>query len=103
MYDLKKVSKTLADFEGLEPDYEQKLEFYDTKKNHNKFWHIWVYGNLVVRNYGRHGSKGQTVVHETWSKGAAKNAARDLMWSKEEKGYKPDTTTILDHIARKID
>lgn len=101
--DLAKVTdKTAADFEGLEPDYEAKLEFYDQRRNHNKFWHIAVYSEFVVRRWGRHGSKGQSSVHRAYNNWGAKSAAQDLSYAKRNKGYVEDKTTILDHIARKI-
>jgi predicted DNA-binding WGR domain protein len=102
MSDLIKTNKTPADFEGQEPSYEEKLEFYDTRKNHNKFWHIRVYGQFVVRHWGRHGSKGQTSVHRAYSEWNARQEADKLYWKKKDKGYVKDQTTVLDHIARRI-
>lgn len=99
---LDKSDKDASFFADQEPDWEVKLEMYDPRKNHNKFWHIRVYGTYVVRHWGRHGSKGQTSVHYTWSRTAAKRAAQELAWAKEDKGYEPDNTTILDRMAREV-
>ena len=49
-YELVKDSKPISDFEGVEPDYDYRLELYDPRENHNKFWHIAVYGHFVVRH-----------------------------------------------------
>ena len=103
-YELTKVPNSkIAEFGGIEPDYEAKLDFHDPRKNSNKFWHIRVYGNHIVRHWGRHGSKGQQSCHRTWSEWGAKSAAQDLEDQKRNKGYKTDNTTALDLIVRKID
>lgn len=97
-----KSTKSPSDFAGMEPDFESRLELYDTGKNHNKFWHIWVYGCFVVRNYGRHGTKGQWTVHQTGDLFFSLAEAKRLLMQKYGKGYGKDTTTVLDHIARKV-
>ena len=103
MSDLTKVSKTHADFDGQEPSYHEKLELYDPSNNNNKFWHVYVYGDYVVRHYGRHGSlKGQTVVHQAYSDWDARAEADKLYWKKKDKGYVKDETTILDRLAREV-
>ena len=96
---LRKTNKSISDFEGQEPDYEAKLEFYDTSKNHNKYWHIQVYGYYVVRRWGRHGSKGQTSVHHGYG---SRYEAESLVQKKRDKGYTNDRTTILDRLAREV-
>jgi predicted DNA-binding WGR domain protein len=102
MSDLTKVKKTLADFDGQEPSYHEKLEFYDPKQNHNKFWHIWVYDSYVVRHFGRHGTKGQTQVHRAYSAWDARQEADKLYWQKKDKGYVKDQTTVLDRLVREV-
>jgi len=49
MSNLTKTSKKPSDFEDQEASYDERLEFYDTHKNHNKFWHVRVFGNYIVR------------------------------------------------------
>lgn len=100
--ELSKTDKKPEDFEGQEPDYDVRLEMYDKRRNHNKFWHIRVFGRYVVREWGRHGSKGQASVHSAWNKWGAEEAAYDLVRQKRTKGYVKDTTTVLDHMAREI-
>ena len=100
-----KLTKTDIDpseFEDQEPSFETRLEIFDPKRNHNKFWHIFVYGNHVVRHWGRHGSKGQWSVHRAWNDWGARNAAEDLVDQKERKGYRPEAN-ILDRFARELD
>jgi predicted DNA-binding WGR domain protein len=101
---LTKSSRKASDFldSEEEPDYHEKLDFYSPGENKNKFWHIWTYGRYVIRRYGRQGTNGQTVVHEDHNSYSARQEARDLYWSKMDKGYVKDQTTILDHIARKL-
>jgi predicted DNA-binding WGR domain protein len=98
----KVTDKTVADFEDQEASYDERLEFYDTRKNHNKFWHVRVFGCFVVRQWGRHGSKGQSTIHLAYSEWDAREEADKLYWKKKDKGYVKDQTTILDHIARKL-
>jgi predicted DNA-binding WGR domain protein len=98
---LTKVNNSPADFEGLDPNYERRLEIFDRKKNHNKFWRIWVYGQYVVRHWGRHGTKGQHSVHRAWNEWGAKSAAQDLYYKKSDKGYRPEVG-VLDRIVREI-
>lgn len=102
MSNLTKVSKTHADFDGQDSDYAEKLELHDPSNNNNKFWHVWVYGEFIVRHYGRHGTKGQTVVHRAYSTWDAKEEADKLYWKKKDKGYIKDETTILDRLAREV-
>ena len=98
----KATDRTIDDFNGVEPDFEEKLEFYDPRKNHNKFWICQVYNFYIVRRWGRHGSKGQTLINTAWNKWRASDAAKDMVQQKRDKGYRSDKTTILDHIARKV-
>ncbi|MGE3483501.1 MAG: WGR domain-containing protein [Nitrospira sp.] len=100
--ELTKVNKKATDFEGQVPDYECKLEYYDPSNNNNKYWHIAVYDAYVVRKWGRHGSKGQSSVHQAWGTWAAKLGATQLADQKRSKGYVADTTTALDHMVRKL-
>ena len=100
MSKLTKTTKTLSDFEGQEPDWEDKLELFNVESNKNKFWHIWTYSSYVVRHWGRHGSKGQTAVHRAYTQWEAKREAKRLYWQKRDKGYIPDNTTVLDRLAR---
>lgn len=100
---LDKINKSPSDFAGQEPDFDERLDYYDPKNNHNKFWHIQVYGRYVVRRWGRHGSKGQSSVHSAPSCYHARDEANKLYWQKRDKGYVKDQTTVLDHIARKLD
>lgn len=102
MIALTKVNKTPEDFDGQEPSYEARLEIYDRRKNHNKFWQIQVFGNFIVRRWGRHGTKGQSAVHSAWNSWGAEGAAQDLVMGKRSSGYTKDTTTALDHMAREI-
>jgi len=99
---LTKSSKSHSDFEGQEPSYHEKLELYDPSNNNNKFWHVWVYDQYVVRNYGRHGSKGQWTVHTAYSSWDAREEANKLYWKKTDKGYVADNITILDRLAREV-
>ena len=96
---------SLSKFEGQEPDYEERLDFFDREANKNKFWRIQVYGKHIIRHWGRHGSKGQTTVHYSPHGGtswAAKEHAYLLYRQKINKGYIKDETTILDHMVREI-
>lgn len=102
MSKLTKVNKSHSEFEGETPDYHEKLELFDPSNNNNKFWHIWVYGRFIVRNYGRHGTNGQTVVHRAYSSWDARQEADKLYWQKKDKGYTKDETTILDRLAREV-
>lgn len=103
MSELTKVAKSPSDFDGQEPDYDERLDFFDRASNKNKFWHIKVFGKFIVRNYGRHGSKGQTVVHSTYDGWIARQEAYRLYWQKKDKGYVKDETTVLDRMVREID
>ena len=98
---LTKVSKDPAEFEGMEPSYSHKLEVFDPKSNTNKFWHIEVYGQYVVRHHGRHGTKGLWTIHKAWNEWGAQCAATDLYDQKYYKGYRPEVS-VLDRIAREI-
>lgn len=100
--ELTKTAKKPEDFEGEEPTHEARLEMYDKRKNHNKFWRIRVYGRYIVREWGRHGSKGQSSVHSAWNAWGAQEAFYDLKRQKRNKGYVEDQTTVLDHMAREI-
>ena len=100
MSKLTKSAKTLADFDGQDPDYAEKLELHDPGENKNKFWHVWVYGDYVVRHFGRHGTNGRLVVHQADSSWDAREEADKLYWKKKDKGYVKDETTILDRLAR---
>lgn len=102
MATLTKTNKSPSDFEGQEPDYTEKLEFFDRGANKNKFWHVAVYGSYVVRHWGRHGAKGQTAVHLAYSKWDAREEADKLYWKKKDKGYIKDNTTVLDRLAREV-
>jgi len=102
MPNLTKSAKKHTEFEGQEASYSEKLELYDPSNNNNKFWHIWVYGEYVVRNYGRHGSRGQWTVHLAYSSWDARQEADKLYWKKKDKGYIADNTTILDRLAREV-
>jgi predicted DNA-binding WGR domain protein len=103
MSDLTKVTNNLSRFDGLEPSYDERLDFFDKTQNKNKFWHIRVFGEFIVRNYGRHGTNGQTVVHQAYSTWDAKEEADKLYWKKKDKGYVKDTTTILDRLVREVE
>lgn len=103
MSELTKVSKSPSEFDGLEADYDERLDLFDRTANKNKFWHIRVYGQFVVRHWGRHGSKGQFAVHQAYSVWNAKEEADKLYWQKKDKGYVKDTTTVLDRMVREID
>ena len=99
---LTKSSKPHTDFEGMEPEYCEKLDLYDPRKNSNKFWHIWTYGNYVVRWRGKHGTKGQWYVHFAYSPWNAREEAGKLYWQKKDKGYVKDETTVLDRLVREV-
>jgi len=98
---LTKVNKDPAEFEGQEPEFEARLEIFDRKRNTNKFWRIWVYGQYVVRHHGRHGTKGLWNVHRAWNEWGSREAAQDLYYKKRNKGYEPEKS-VLDRIAREI-
>jgi len=100
MSDLTKTNKSPSDFDGEEPDFDERLDFYGGSSN--KFWHVRVYGRYVVRQWGRQGSKGQSSIHSAYSTWDARELASKLYWQKKDKGYVKDQTTVLDHIARKI-
>jgi predicted DNA-binding WGR domain protein len=93
--------KTLADFEGQEPSFSEKYEIFDPKKNANKFWHIYAFGQFIVRHHGRHGSKGLFTVHKTHSDWSARHEAREIAQKKYDKGYR-DEANFLDRFAREI-
>jgi len=99
---LTKTDKKPSEFDGMEPDYEKRLEVFDRKTNTNKFWRVWVYGEFVVRHWGRHGTKGQKAVHSAWNEWGAKTAALFLVdqriWNKNYK----DEAGILDRFAREV-
>jgi len=99
-YSLNKSDKDPSEFDSLTPELEIKLEFYDRRKNHNKFWHIRVYDRYIVRHWGRHGSKGQKSVHSTWTASSSRAVAEDLAYEKKGKGYVKDETTVLDRMVR---
>lgn len=101
MIELTKTNKSPSEFEGLQPDHSARLELFDKRKNHNKFWHIFVYDRFVVRHWGRHGSKGQWSVHEAWNRWGAREAGLDLIRQKAAKGYKVEVG-VLDRFAREI-
>ena len=92
---------TLADFEGQEPSFERAYEVWDPKKNANKFWRIFVYGDYVVRHHGRHGSKGLVTVHKAYANWQAEGNAAKLADKKYSKGYR-DEAPILDRFAREF-
>lgn len=101
---LTKSTRNPSDFldSSESPDYHEQLDYYAPGENKNKFWHIWVYGRYVIRRFGRQGTKGQTQVHEAYSNWDARDEADKLYWKKKDKGYVKDTTTVLDHMARKL-
>lgn len=99
--DLTKTNKKPSDFESETPDFEVKLELFDRASNHNKFWYIAVYGRFIVRQWGRHGTKGQSSVHHAWSNWDARSSADALISQKQEKGYKPEAN-VLDRFAREV-
>lgn len=99
IYDLQASDKNHDEFSGEEPSLQAKLEIFDRAKNHNKFWHVAVYGVHVVRHWGRHGTKGQWSVHRVYGEWAAKAAAEDLIREKRRKGYKPEVG-VLDRFTR---
>jgi len=101
MPDLVRDSRSPESFSDQEPSFEVRLEIFDKWKNHNKFWHLVVHDNFVVRHWGRHGSKGQWSVHRAWNSWGAKTAAEDLVQQKRRKGYKPQAN-VLDRFAREI-
>lgn len=99
-YSLKKRPDLKAEaFEDQKPDYEARLDYYDRAKNNNKFWHIQVFGTIVVRRYGRNGYRGQSLVEEAPSAFAAKNFAKDMEDEKRKSGYQTDPS-LLEKIAR---
>ena len=103
MSNLTKTNTDPSEFDGQEPDLEKKLDFFDRASNKNKFWHIRVYGKCIVRHWGRHGSKGQKAVHVAYSSYQAIDEAWKLYYTKEDKGYVKDETTILDRLVREVE
>lgn len=96
-----KINKKMSDFEGQEPSLSLDLEYYDKAENHNKFWRIRVYGPIVIRHWGRHGTKGQQMAENyTWDR-EARSAARDLANEKRSKGYTAEAS-VLDRFAREF-
>ena len=61
--------------------------FHFKKGNSDKFWRIVMRGNDVVVNYGRSGTKGQTVTKSYDDEAAAKRAMNKLVLEKTRKGY----------------
>lgn len=96
-----KINKKLSDFEGQEPTYSVDLEFHDPSENHNKFWHVRAFGPIVVRHWGRHGTKGQQMAEDYGWDREARSAARDLARKKMSEGYKEEVS-VLDRFAREI-
>jgi predicted DNA-binding WGR domain protein len=97
-----KVNKKLADFEGQDPAYKADLEYHDPSENHNKFWHVRVYGRFVVRHWGRHGTKGQQMCEDCGWDREAVSAARDMANKKRSEGY-TEEVSVLDRFAREIE
>ena len=60
-------------------------------------------GKCIVRHWGRHGSKGQKVVHVAWTGYQAIDEAWKLYYTKQDKGYVKDETTILDRLVREVE
>lgn len=96
---VKKLDRKMADFEGQEPSLTADLEIHDKSENHNKFWHIRVYGTIVVRHWGRHGTKGQQMAEDHYDTYSARLAARNLLNEKRAKGYTAEAS-VLDRFAR---
>jgi predicted DNA-binding WGR domain protein len=96
-----KISKTFADFKDVKPDYEERLELFEKGENHNKFYRLAVYGKVVVRHWGRHGSNGQQMAEEFYSDWEAMGEGRDLVRLKKNKGYGPEAS-LLDVVAREV-
>ncbi len=92
---------TLADFEGQESTFTQAYEVWDPKKNANKFWRVYVFGNYVVRHHGRHGSKGLYTVHMAYSSWEARDEAGMIAQKKRDDGYEKEVS-FLDRFAREI-
>lgn len=96
-----KVNKKLEDFDGQEPSYAVDLDYYDKEENRNKFWRVRVFGRFVVRQWGRHGTKGQQMCEDHHYDFAAKAVARNLEMEKRNKGYRPEAS-VLDRFAREV-
>jgi len=94
--------KKFEDFADLEPDLSENLEIYDKKANTNKFWRIRVYGEYVVRHWGRNGTNGQKKVEKIWSDYGAREHAHVLIASKKKKGYGPEAN-VLEKFVREVD
>ena len=66
----------------------------------NKFWEVAVLHDakqgvyLVVRRWGRYGSKGQVKPEKSYSRSAAKRKARGYAKKKREKGYTREVDVI---------
>lgn len=86
-------------FEDQTPDLELRLDKYDRAENSNKFWYLKVFGTLIVRRWGRNGTRGQGQVHEAPSAYAAKNFAKTMEDEKKSDGYTNDPS-LLEKIAR---
>lgn len=97
---LNKSIKKITEFDGQDPSYDERLDYYAPSNNNNKFWHIRVFGRYVVRQFGRHGTKGQVQVHEAYSSWDAREQADKLYWQKKDKGYTKNQTTVLDQLTR---
>lgn len=96
-----RINKKLSDFEGQEPSVSFDLEYFDKSENVNKFWRIRVFGCVVVRHWGRHGTKGQQMAeHYGWER-EARSAARHLASEKQAKGYTAEVS-VLDRFAREV-
>lgn len=91
---------TLEGFEDQKPDQEIRLDKYDrTANNNNKFWYCQVFGTIVVRRWGRNGTKGGHKVEEAPTAYAAKNFAKTMESEKLDEGYRPDPS-LLEKLAR---
>jgi len=92
----------MSEFEGQVPSFQRKLEIFDKKSNANKFWRIYVYGDYMVRHWGRHDTKGQQSTHKFSGSWWAESEAQDAADKKIRKGYKKEAG-VLERMVRSFD
>lgn len=99
---MRKTAKSPQDFADQEPSLSESLEIFDKKANTNKFWRVRVYGRFLIREWGRHGTKGQNKVEDHFHQWDAEDAARKLIASKRKKGYVAEAG-VLEKFVREVD
>ena len=80
---------------SLHDNYNKKQPVYweNTSGGHQKFWAASILQErngeyILVRKWGKIGTKGQSMEQTFNTLYTAKDALRKLIWDKENKGYK---------------